>query len=560
MTPDQFQLLKVKLERDLVPLLPDLIDQNKPADQRKVKNCSRAYSAFAIQKLTGVDGETAGASVIDDFDDNGIDAIHYHQASKKLFIVQSKLKSDKAFKHEDMIVFIQGVGDLLNQKYDRFNQHLLDRQEELDNALDDADEIILVIAHAASVITVRAKNALETFIDTEDSPDERLSKDWIDFGPDDTIRDLLEEKAIVEVDDQVILYGYKKILGQRTTYYGLISIADLARLYNKHGNSLLEKNIRYFLGTRLSSVNEGIHKTLENRPDDFFFFNNGVTALAHSVEYKGRRRDNGRRFVVKGLSVVNGAQTIASSEGFIRQFPQADVSEAKVMFTLIEVDRNDTFGALVTKSRNHQNPVTKAQFAALDPIQERLRRELAHIGIIYKYRPEARIRRKMDNIITISDAAYGLALFFSDPNYPVILKKEPSKLLDNTTEEYRKIFSDNLSGIRLANAVRLYRASEAMLLPNEVSAWGQDKLIYRHGRYAILWLALESNREWLKRSDVMSDKDARNLLTVPMDEWREKVRFAAELDLATSYRGPLAFFRNTTTARPFILAMKREGI
>ena len=43
----------------------------------------------------------------------------------------------------------------------------------------------------------------------------------------------------------------------------------------------------------------------------------------------------------------------------------------------------------MTRARNHQNPVLSQNFAALDDEQERLRRELALLGVHYAYKPEA---------------------------------------------------------------------------------------------------------------------------------------------------------------------------
>src|ERR1039458_10415358 len=111
------------------------------------KNISRAFSAFALQKIAKLDSVTAAKAVVDDYEDNGLDAIHYHQPSKKLFLVQGKLRADEPFGQDEANVFCKGVKDLLNQYYDRFNKNVEDREAELEAALDDADEIVLVVAH-----------------------------------------------------------------------------------------------------------------------------------------------------------------------------------------------------------------------------------------------------------------------------------------------------------------------------------------------------------------------------------------------------------------------------
>lgn len=557
MTADQLTLFKSQLNADYVPDLPPLLDMTHPVEHMAAKNTSRALSAFAIHKLVGTDRETAAKSVIDDYEDHGIDAIFYNQTTKKLFFVQSKLKATEPFSQAEANAFKDGIEDLLNERYDRFNRNLQDRQEEIESALDDAAEMILVVAHAAPEVSQHAKDVLDHFLSADDRPDERLMSSWIDYGPERMLADFLAEQAVADVNDSLRIYGEVRIEDSRITYYGRVLVKDIASLYLTHKDALFEKNIRYFLGVRSSAVNRGIHESLDNRAHEFFYLNNGVTAVAHAIRPRALR-NGGRRFELDGLSIINGAQTIASCAQFITDNPEVDIDSAYVMFTLIHVDREDPFGAQVTRARNHQNPVSPAQFAALDNTQERLRRELAFVNIVYRYRPEAGNRRGIAEVMTINEAAFALALIRPDPNIPVTLKKEPSKFLLVDSAEYQTVFDHNISGKRLANAVRLYRAAERIISSNESAAVGQEKLIYRHGRYAMIWLLLSRNQQWLARADVMSTDDARALVSQPLDNIREKVRSDVEPELIASYKGPLAFFRNLTTARPFIVRMRDE--
>ncbi len=559
MTDDQLIILKQKLADDFVPHLPPLLVQNKPAEHLVTKNVSRAYAGFAIQKISKLDEVTAAKAVVDDYEDNGIDAIHYHQASKTLFLVQAKLKANEPFNQDEANAFTKGVRDLLNQRYDRFNKNVEDRQADLNVALDEADQIVLAVAHTAPLISDHAKAVLNQFLADPDKPDERLRDTWVDFGPSQTVEELLAQHAVAPVNDELVIYGCQRIDAPRVTYYGQVSVAALASLYTKHGNGLLEKNIRYFLGIGPSDVNRAIHGTLEKAPQSFFYLSNGVTAIAHTIDIKGPK-DGGRRFEVKGLSVINGAQTIASSQHFATTRPAADIAAARVLLTLIQVDQLDEFSATVTRARNYQNPVSPAHFAALDGTQERLKRELAFYKISYRFRPESRSLISGLDVMTIEDASVALALLNPDPGFPVTLKREPSKFQDSKSAEYASLFNGQLSGRRLANAVRLYRRASKLLATSEMVAVGLEKLIYRNGRHAIMWLTLRANVGWVDRPTVMTDADAAGLLSQPLDAWRERVRAEVLVDLAVADKGPLAFFRNLTTARPFVVKLRDAGL
>ncbi|NEO90249.1 MAG: hypothetical protein F6K56_08290 [Moorea sp. SIO3G5] len=92
-------------------------------------------------------------------------------------------------------------------------------------------------------------------------------------------------------------------------YYGQINGSDVAKWWSKYNNKLFSKNIRNFIGD--SEINEEIKKTLENQPELFWYFNNGITVLCQKLTKTNHRktRDTGN-FYAEGISIVNGAQTI----------------------------------------------------------------------------------------------------------------------------------------------------------------------------------------------------------------------------------------------------------
>jgi hypothetical protein len=85
---DYMTLLRTALSGNFMPHLPPLQDLTKAEDQQAKKNLSRSFSAFALHKLCEISPIEAAASVVDDFDDFGIDAIYYQGSSETLFLVQ----------------------------------------------------------------------------------------------------------------------------------------------------------------------------------------------------------------------------------------------------------------------------------------------------------------------------------------------------------------------------------------------------------------------------------------------------------------------------------------
>lgn len=68
---------------------------------------------------------------------------------------------------------------------------------------------------------------------------------------------------------------------------------------------LYEKNVRKFLGNK-RKVNKGIEATIENHPERFGLYNNGITIVAEEVA------TSGNELVLKNPFIVNGCQTTRS--------------------------------------------------------------------------------------------------------------------------------------------------------------------------------------------------------------------------------------------------------
>lgn len=125
--------------------------------------------------------------------------------------------------------------------------------------------------------------------------------------------------------------------------------------------------------------------TLTKAPDDFWYFNNGITLLGTSVKKAragGNRRDVGH-FVCSGASVVNGAQTVGQIGTCFAKLD--DIPEhAHVLVRLISLEGvPEGFDEKIARATNTQNRVEGRDFASLDANQRRLQHELKLDGIEY---------------------------------------------------------------------------------------------------------------------------------------------------------------------------------
>lgn len=114
---------------------------------------------------------------------------------------------------------------------------------------------------------------------------------------DDLIFDFSD--APIPVMEAVSGQGY-------TTYLGVMDARKLAELFYEHKSSLLEQNVRSYLKLT-NKVNKGIKETIQNEPESFFIFNNGITVTTH-----GLKKVDGKVVAMRGLQIINGGQTTAT--------------------------------------------------------------------------------------------------------------------------------------------------------------------------------------------------------------------------------------------------------
>ena len=538
-------ILKDKLEKDFVPHLPELLNKERPKADQDKKQLSRAFSGFVLHKMLNLGIADAAQSVVDDFDDNGLDAIHYETASKTLYLIQTKFEANKQFDEPDAIRFRNGTEYLLGQQYKRFNVNVQSRKDELDDAFDEAEKIKLVVAYVGSGFSVHARNALTALTEDEEHHEAaRLQANIEEYGPDKVQADLLAEQSVGVVNDSLRLTKWQHLGGHRDTHIGVALVSDLVALHKKHKKALYERNIRYFLGSRESDVNRSIQDTLRTAPDEFFYLNNGITALADQVEAPQGTKAN-RRLRLRGLSVINGAQTISSAAEFVAQNPLSDISNAKVLVTIIKADSEGKFGRSVTRARNHQNPVSTGNFASLDPRQEELRRELAYLGYSYHYRPEATPRNAevSASIITIEQAMKALALFEVDSRYPYWLKNEIVRFQNAESSEYQSLFTQTLTGAQLVNKVKFFRFVRDVLASNAAATGGAEGLFYRHGTFVVAAVLAKRCRTRVNEPDVLKQVQLNALLSDPLDQCRQACWDKAR-PLVGQGRSVLSYFQN----------------
>jgi len=150
-------------------------------------------------------------------------------------------------------------------------------------------------------------------------------------------------------------------------YFAVIPGDVLYQLYHEHGPRLLELNVRSFLQAR-GTVNRGIRDTLQNTPEYFLAYNNGISATVESLDLvdDGAGRTSIRS--VTGLQIVNGGQTMASIHR-AKDRDKADLSKVYVQAKITKIDPVfvGSLVPMISRFSNTQNKVNETDFSANHP-------------------------------------------------------------------------------------------------------------------------------------------------------------------------------------------------
>ena len=462
--------------------------------QRENFVLTRSLSAFALAQIAGIDDAFAADAVIDGPQDNGLDAIYYDPTEHVCYIAQSKWinSGNGSMDVGEMQNFVQGCRDLLEARFDRFNDKVQRKREMIMAALEDSGaRFVLIVAYTGQQeLSSEAQRPLDDLLGELNDPSELVALRVLRQAElhEAIARDALGEAITIEV----MLNDYGHIREPYGAYYGQVDVADVAT-WEQYGQGLTARNLRRFKGS--TDVSDGIVFTLKNSPEKFWYFNNGITILCEKISKKpigGTSRDSGV-FVCEGASVVNGAQTVGSISAAAQTVPE-QLQRARVFVRLISLENcPEDFGSELTRAANTQNRIEKKDFAALDPQQERLKTEL-WLGQQKEYSYKTGdAEPTAERGCTLDEATVALACAQDDIGLAMQAKREVSKLYEDIQKPpYIYLFNPSVTALRLWRSVEILRAVDNTLKGQQRAREGKEKLIAVHGNRFVLHAVIKT--------------------------------------------------------------------
>ena len=165
---------------------------------------------------------------------------------------------------------------------------------------------------------------------------------------------------------------------------GRISVHELHRLFEEHGDQLLERNVRRFLG-HTNRINTEIRDTLldPDRSPNFYFYNNGITVICDRFDFNALQRSD-HRVQLRNLQIVNGGQTCKTIHQTLGDNPAcADESSVLIRIYQLPDDAREVIGD-ITRETNSQSPVDLRDLRSNDELQRALALGMEQLGYTYK--------------------------------------------------------------------------------------------------------------------------------------------------------------------------------
>ncbi|WP_329527381.1 AIPR family protein [Streptomyces sp. NBC_01462] len=445
-----------------------LIDLNDAPPGEEIRTqifLSRALAATAVQILTDCTAEESVAAVTDGRDDLGIDAVAISSATNELWLIQAKWnpRGRARFGEAEALKLIHGFRTLDSQRFDRFNARLQVFSDRIHQVLTAPHPRIYLVAvlMGNDGLTPSARQILEdATVDLDGAAEFRV------ISKTDIHAAIREEQSPDPVQITATLSeGWFSHDMPYRAFVGTVSAEEAAWWYQAHGNSLFALNVRRFLG--LTTVNQKLVDSPLENPDEFWYFNNGVTIVCDSYEmsFFGRRMPGQPvRINLFNASIVNGAQTVASLHEASSYRPDA-LQDAKVMVRVIVAEGAPKgFAQRVTLATNTQNRIEPQDFAALDPTQTRIREDFwLSLGKEYVIR-RGEVHPPLAAGCTMAEAATALACTHPNPRFATIARYSSGRLWESAPGGiYTQLFEHQPSAQQIWRSVLLLRSVQLAL-------------------------------------------------------------------------------------------------
>ena len=430
---------------------------------------------FAYWYLCNIGGMTdieAKEQICDGGGDLGIDAIEIDDDQVVFYQFKNPLSINKSVEGGEIDKMISGLELILSREHENIaNPELISRLDDI-YSFTPAGYKIVVVASSLADIPNDSRTKLDSFCNKYSGVAKNLFR-W-EYNNLETIHNRFYNANLPTLDATLDLalsrLPYMTKVGDHETYIFDLSGEYLAKLYDEHGESILQQNVRMFEGDR--GTNLAIAKTASSPGEakDFFHFNNGVSIICDSAIHKPFNNE----LSLERPQVVNGGQTMRILHRCYKQ--DSLEKDVHAVVRVITTGKDKQFASNVAVNLNNQTRVDNTFLRSNDPRIVQLLHSLSTLGYFLERRAgeiEAMLPEELqeleckygspfsNHVIPLKDGmqAY-VATYYGDPQ---LAKKDPSKIFTDDGGSFSKILQSDLTAEKFRDAYQLSRVVSAQV-------------------------------------------------------------------------------------------------
>lgn len=465
------------------------------------KRISRAFVLLAVSSYLMIDLTEANSLLTDGGGDQGVDAISIGDISNLEFQViifqgkyKTKLETDANFPANEVQKVANSIWSIFDSEKELNNVNPTLRSEINEIRSRIADGYIPIVKVVLFNNGLKWNDEGEQHIINAKFPKDQVEFEHINHeNIVDFIQTSKEINAPIKLSGASFVenFNYKRVL------VGKVNVTEIAKLFDNHGDALLEKNIRRYLGLNRNRVNEAIKNTLvDDSRENFYFKNNGITVVCKKISYNALQKENWD-VRLEDFQIINGGQTCKTIQHTINENQNIDYSQVYVLFRVYELSVDDeekeNLVNDITLATNSQNPVDLSDLRSNDKIQRNLETDIEQLG--YNYRRKRDISSSKDSVIPLSVAAQAIyAIWKGRPNLAKFKRKELFGAL------YDKVYTNDLNAAQVVLAVLIYRFCDSQRRKVELI----EK--YPHIPYSNYFMAMIIGKLIIKDQDTQLSK------------------------------------------------------
>jgi hypothetical protein len=452
--------------------------------------------------------------ITDGSQDGGIDAYFIDIDRKKLFLIQSKLRStSESFEQKTM-----DANDLIKMEVSRvtkgeqtdsrgvaFNSKIAAFQAALRQIRDIAkyDYVVIFLGDVYNYSDDQTRKLIDNC--TYEKYDAKLAYEKLlfplttgtYFDPDEIIirLDLAKKessrlKQMVDTD-----------FGQFNVTAVFVPTSEIGRVMSKYKNAILKFNPRNFLSLQKKSVNANIRRSIvEQDKNNFALLNNGITILADNMNIsESTGVQNVGQLILTKPQILNGGQTAFTLSTIYEEFlgkQQDPLADKEVLIKIITPSSEASvarpeFIELISNATNQQNEVSEADRRSNHEIQLLLQsRIFAEYGYFYERKAgefhDGLAQGLIDKNLVIDRLDF-IKAYWAYIGEPAAARRTSEHNIFREETFYR-ILSDTSKYVEMFFAFLMFKIlnEEESKFPNKIESLGTCGYSIMYGKWAVV--------------------------------------------------------------------------